>query len=153
MNIHWKDWQWSQSSNTLATWCKDLTHWKRLILGKIEGRRRRGWDGWMASLTQWTWVGTNSGRWWRTGKPGVLHFRQFPCRATWSLSSVDHESTHAMSGGKPSVAQTLWALPTHASDIFLQCSSLPIGEGKWQLTPVFLPGKSHGQRSLAGYSA
>ena len=32
----------------------------------------RGWDGWMASLTQWTWVRANSGRWWRTGKPGVL---------------------------------------------------------------------------------
>ena len=31
-----------------------------------------GWDGWMASSTQWTWVYTNSGRWWRTGKPGVL---------------------------------------------------------------------------------
>ena len=32
----------------------------------------RGWDGWMASLTQWTWVWANSGRQWRTGKPGVL---------------------------------------------------------------------------------
>ena len=32
----------------------------------------RGWDGWMASLTQWTWIWANSGRWWRTGKPGVL---------------------------------------------------------------------------------
>ena len=31
-----------------------------------------GWDGWMASLTQWTWVWANSGRWWRTGKPGML---------------------------------------------------------------------------------
>ena len=51
-------------------------------------------------------------------------FRQFPCRATWSLSSVDQESTHTVSGGKPSVAQTLRALPTHASDICLQCSSL-----------------------------
>ena len=32
----------------------------------------RGWDGWMASPTQWTWVWASSGRWWRTGKPGVL---------------------------------------------------------------------------------
>ena len=32
----------------------------------------RGWDGWMASLTQWTWVWVNSGSWWWTGKPGVL---------------------------------------------------------------------------------
>ena len=35
---------WSWNSNTLATWCEELTHWKRLILGKIEGRRRRGWQ-------------------------------------------------------------------------------------------------------------
>jgi len=34
----------------------------------------RGWDGWMASLTQWTWVWVNSGSWWWTGRPGVLRF-------------------------------------------------------------------------------
>ena len=45
---------------------------KTLILGKIEGRRRRGWDGWVASLTQWTWVWASSWSWWWTGKPGVL---------------------------------------------------------------------------------
>ena len=43
VNIHWKDWCWSWSSNTLATWCEEPTHWKKsLMLGKIEGRRRRG---------------------------------------------------------------------------------------------------------------
>ena len=48
---------------------------KTLMLGKIQGKKRRGnrgWDGWMASLTQWTWVWANSRRWWRAGKPGVL---------------------------------------------------------------------------------
>ena len=48
---------------------------KTLMLGNIEGRRRgddRGWDGWMASLTQWTWVWVNSGSWWWTGRPGML---------------------------------------------------------------------------------
>ena len=45
---------------------------KTLMLGKIESRRRRGWDDWMASLIQWTWVWANSGRLWRTGRPGVL---------------------------------------------------------------------------------
>ena len=48
---------------------------KTLMLGKTEGRRRgddRGWDGWMASPTQWTWAGASSGSRWRTGKPGVL---------------------------------------------------------------------------------
>ena len=34
----------------------------------------RGWDGWMASLTQWTWVWVNSRSWWWTGRPGVLWF-------------------------------------------------------------------------------
>ena len=50
---------------------------KTLMLGGIgaggEGDDR-GWDGWMASLTRWTWVWVNSGSWWRTGRPGVLQF-------------------------------------------------------------------------------
>ena len=48
---------------------------KTLMLGKTEGKKRRGnrgWDGWMASVTEWTWIWANSGRWWWTGKPGVL---------------------------------------------------------------------------------
>ena len=48
---------------------------KTLMLGKIEGGRRRDnrrWDGWVASLTQWTWVWANFKRYWRTRKPGVL---------------------------------------------------------------------------------
>jgi len=50
---------------------------KTLMLGKIEGRRRRGRqkiNGWMASLTQWTWVWVGSGSWWWTGRPGALRF-------------------------------------------------------------------------------
>ena len=48
---------------------------KTLILGNFEGRRRssdRGWDGWMASLSQWIWFWASSGSWWWTGKPSVL---------------------------------------------------------------------------------
>ena len=48
-----------------------------LMLGGIGDRRRRddrGWDGWMASLTRWTWVWVNSGSWWWTGRPGMLWF-------------------------------------------------------------------------------
>ena len=53
LNIHWKDWCWSCSSNTLATWCEELTHWKRPWLGKIEGRRRKGqhWTRWLDGIT------------------------------------------------------------------------------------------------------
>ena len=75
LNIHWKDWCWSWSSNTVATWCNQPTHlkrpwcWLRLKAGEWDDR---GSDGWMASLTQWTWIWTSSGSWWKTGKPSML---------------------------------------------------------------------------------
>ena len=56
----------------------ELTHlrrpwwWERLRAGG-EGDDR-GWDGWMASPTQWTWRWVNSGSWWWAGRPGVLRF-------------------------------------------------------------------------------
>ena len=58
LKIHRKDWCWS--SNTLATWCQELTHWKRpwcweRLRAGGEGDDR-GWDGWMAPLTWWTWI-------------------------------------------------------------------------------------------------
>ena len=60
----------------LATWWKELTHWKRpwcweRLKVRGEGDNRK-WDGWMVSLTQWTWVWVNSGSWWWTGRPGML---------------------------------------------------------------------------------
>ena len=63
--------------NTLATWCEELTHWRkpwcweRLKAGGEAGDR--GWHGWMASPTRWTWVWVGCGSWWWTGRPGVLH--------------------------------------------------------------------------------
>ena len=64
LNIHWKDWCWNWSSNTLATWLEELAHWKRpccwerLRAGGEGGNR--GWDGWTASSTQWAWVWATS---------------------------------------------------------------------------------------------
>ena len=75
LTIHWKDWCWSWNSNTLATWCEELTllkrhwSWERLKAGEGDDRR---FDHWMASPTQWTWVWVSSRSWWWTGKPGVL---------------------------------------------------------------------------------
>ena len=71
-----KDWCWSWNSNTLATSCEELTQWKRpwcweRLKAGGEGDDR-GWDGWMASPTPWTWVWASSGSWWWTGGPGVL---------------------------------------------------------------------------------
>ena len=78
MGVHWKDWCWSWLSNTLATSWEELTHWKRPWcwegLGAGGEGDNRGWDGWMASLTWWTWVWVNSRSWWWTGRPGVLWF-------------------------------------------------------------------------------
>ena len=64
------------SSNNLATFCEEVTHWKRswcweTLKAGGEGDTR-GWDGWMASLNQRIWVWANSGKWWWTGKPGML---------------------------------------------------------------------------------
>ena len=74
--IHWKDWCWSWNSNTLATWCEELTDLKRPwcweILKVGDEGDDRGWDRLMASPTQWTWVWVGSRSWWRTGKLGVL---------------------------------------------------------------------------------
>ena len=80
LNICWKDRCWSGNSNILATWWEELTHWKkpwgweRLKAGG-EGDDR-GWDGWMASPTQWTWVWASSRSWWWIGKPDVLQSKK-----------------------------------------------------------------------------
>ena len=73
--IRWKDWCWSWNSSTLATWCKELTHWKRpwcceRLKAGGEGDKR-GPDGWMALPTGWTWIWASPRRWWRTGKTGM----------------------------------------------------------------------------------
>ena len=109
---------WSWNSSTLATWCKELTHlkrswyWERLREGG-EGDNR-GWDGWMASPTQWTWVWVNSGSWWWTGRPDVLGFmgsqrvrhdwatelNWTECVASWDLYSGVFISPHCSLGSE-----------------------------------------------------
>ena len=65
-----------ESTCSAASWCKELIHlkrpwcWERLKAGG-EGDNR-GWDGWMVSLTKWTYVWVSSGSWWWTGRPGML---------------------------------------------------------------------------------
>ena len=78
LDVHWNAWCWSWNSNILATWCEELTHWKRpwcweRLKAGGEGDDR-GWDSWMTSLTQHTWIWASSGSWWGTGRSGVLWF-------------------------------------------------------------------------------
>ena len=66
-------------AETPILWPPDVKSWliwKDPDAEKVEGRRRddEGWDGWMASPTQWTWVWVDSGSWWWTGRPGMLRF-------------------------------------------------------------------------------
>ena len=85
LNTHWKDWCWSLSANTLATWCEELIHlkrpwwWERLRAGG-EGNGR-GWDGWMISLTQRTWVWANLGDGERQGS--------LACCCPWGFKDSD----------------------------------------------------------------
>ena len=125
---------------------------KTLMLGKIESRKRRGWQrmrGWMASSTQWTWVWVNSGSWWWTGRPGVLQsmglqriWHEWVAELNWSEDGCtlgfpggsDSKEPACNAGGPGSIlGKILW-------------------RREWQSTPVFLPGEFHGQRSLVGYS-
>ena len=104
LNIHWKDWCWSWSSNPLATGCEK--HWKipwcweRLRAGG-EGDDR-GWDGQMASPMRWTWVWASSGSWWWTGTPGMLQSIGF--------QRVGHDWTTELNWTM--LPKTYWALDT-----------------------------------------
>ena len=90
LNIHWKVWCWS--SNTLATWCKELTHWKKPWcwerLKAAEGDDR-GWDGCMASLTWCTWVWVGSGSCWWTEKPGMLQLGLQRVKHNWATELTE----------------------------------------------------------------
>ena len=71
---------WSWNPNTLATWLEELTHLKRpWCLERLRAggeQNDRGWDSWMASLTQLTWVWVDFSSWWWIGRPGVLQFME-----------------------------------------------------------------------------
>ena len=141
-----------------------------LMLGGIGAGREgdnRGWDGWMASPTRWAWVWVNSGSWWWTGRPGVLRFmgsqrvgHDWATELNWWLVMLIIFSCAYWPSviflGKMSIqvfCHFNWFIFWFW---FLLCGDPWVGKipwrRKWQPTPVLLPGKSHGQRSLLGYS-
>ena len=101
LGVHWEDCCWSWNSNNLVTWCEELTPWKRpccweRLKAGGEGDDR-GWDGWMASPIQWTWVWVDSGSWWRIGRPGLL---QFMGSQSWTWLSDWTELNTTWSNGR-----------------------------------------------------
>ena len=87
--------------------------WERLKVGR-EGDDR-GWGGWMASLTQWTWVWSNSGSWWWTGRPGVLQ--------SMKLQRVGHYEW------------LNWTEPKWTPDTFLRLQSGSQGDYSYNTSP------------------
>ena len=118
-----EEWCWSWNSNTLATLREELTHWKRpWCWERLRAGREgddRGWDGWMASATQWTWVWVNSGSWWWTGRPGVLRFMGSQS-CTW-LSELNW--TERIGGGWGNEEQELTERDFSVNDNVLELDS------------------------------
>ena len=98
------------------------TDWleKTLMLGKIEDKREeddRGWDAWIASPTQWTWVWASSGSWWWTGKPGVLQSMGFQrIRHDWMTKLNWTELNLCLS--VPRLMQRIWATQVSLKSTF-----------------------------------
>ena len=120
-------------------------------IGAGEEGDDRGWDGWMASLTWCTWVWVNSGSWWWTGRPGVLWFMGSQrVRHDWAteMNWTELKGMKSFPGG--SVDKNM---PANAGDTdFIPGSGRSPEERNGNPLQLFLPGKSHGQKSLAGNS-
>ena len=155
LGVHWKDWCWSWNSNTLATSWEELTHWKRPWywegLGAGGEGDDRGWDGWMASPTQWAWVWVNSGSWWWTGSPGVLWFmgsqrvgHDWATELNWTEWNLTQESWWKKN-------QTLMHAHTHVG---IYKSKGPECPTQWKKSNphrhIFMTFKSWGWREIFG---
>ena len=181
-NIHWKDWCWSWNSNTLATWCKELTHWKRpWSLERLKARGEkddRGWDGWrhhwLNGHESEQALGVMMNREARhAAVQGVLESQTQLSHWTELCSFLPSGDTRGRSGGCRRKKGQL------SSDLLHVVLNFPGGiRGKeptcqcrrhercrfnpwfrkipwrraWHPTPVFWPAESHGQGSLEGYS-
>ena len=121
----------AEATNILATWCEQTTHWKSSWCWErsmAEGDKGiRGWDGWTASRMQWMWTWASSGRWWGTGRPGVLQSvrlqrvgqdwateeRQQEFRSCWGEHNVLGPPERWSEQGRPVFAGEEGALTCH----------------------------------------
>ena len=129
---------------------------KSQYFGHLMRRDNRGWDGWMASLIQWTWVWVNCGSWWWTGRPGVAVVHGVGKSRAWLSDWTELTDISLW------LFNVLFLLllgcnePTNVGN--KRHRFVPsVGKIPWrracQLTPVFLPGEYHGQSSTVGYSS
>ena len=170
LNIHWKDWCWSRSSNSLATWCKELIHckrpwcWERLRAGGEEGDR--GWDDWMASPINGHEFEQTLGD--SEGQGSLACCSPWGCKARYNLATEQQQ--HWMSScssiifsffGKVSFLHWIACAPLSKNQLgtFLWASNRGfdpwvekiLWRREWQPTSVYLPGEST-DRSLTSYS-
>ena len=135
----------SWNSNPLATWCEELTHlkrpwcWERLKVGEGDDR---GWDGWMASQTQWTWIWVNSRSWWWTWRPGVLQSMRWQRFGHYWATELNWDSLSGASGKDPPARagdikwSRVWKVPGGGQGNSLEYSCLenPLDWGAWGAT-------------------
>ena len=107
----------------------------------------RGWDDRIASPTLWTWVWISYRSWWWTGKPGMLQ-PMGSQRVGHNWATELNWIFRGGASGKEPACQSR-RLKRHGFDPWVTKITW---RRAWQPTPAFLPGESHGQRSLAGYS-
>ena len=132
---------------TLVLWPLDAKNWLIWCCERLKTRGKgddRGWDGWMASPTQWTWV------WIGDGQEGLA------CCSPWGHKELDITNWTGLNWTYPHLA----SLGAQRGSVCLQCGrpgfdplvgKIP-WKRKWQPTPVFLPEEPHGWRSLVGCS-
>ena len=116
LNNHWKDCCWSWSSNTLATWHKEWTRWKRSwnwerlkVKGEEGGTE---WDGWIAAPTERRGIWANSRRPWRAEEPEVLQ----STRSQRIGNNLETEQQNAIYQEEP------WFLLWYLGETYLDCS-------------------------------
>ena len=129
------------NANTLATWFEELTHWKRpwcweRLKAGGEGDNR-GWDGWMASPTQWTWVWVNSRSWWWIGRPAekamAPHSSTLAWKIPWTKEPGGLQSMPSLRVGHNWATSLSFSCIGEGNGNPLQCSCLenPRDGGAW----------------------
>ena len=125
---HVKSWLIGKDSDAGRDWGQEEKGW--------------GWDGWMASATQWTWVWVNSRSWWWTGRPGMLWFmgskrvrHNWATELNWTADGLDSKESSCNAGDLGSICglgrSPKEGMTTHSSILAWR---ILMDWGAWQAT-------------------